>query len=92
MQKSQRLARLPAVSLPDGAVKTAVTSCARTDPTLVRSKTKKSNGDRRAMDMSFSLFANPRQIEQSRKGHAIWFNTRAAVFFRTAAMVSRKIV
>jgi hypothetical protein len=33
------------------------------------------------MNMSFSLFAKSRQMEQSRKGHAIWFNTRAAVFF-----------
>jgi hypothetical protein len=51
MQNSQRLARLPEVSVADGVVKTAVTSCARTDATFVRSRTETSNCDRRAMDM-----------------------------------------
>jgi hypothetical protein len=33
------------------------------------------------MDMSFSLFAGSRHLEQSRKGHAIWFNTYSGFTF-----------
>ena len=92
MQNSQRLARLPAVSVLGGVVKTAVTSCARTDATFVRSRTEKSNCDRRAMVMSFSLFASSRHIAQPRKGHAIWFSTLGALLLLDGNMLSRKIV